>query len=157
MKGWCCLRHELSPWCPKYDRAPLYLFGGSVTSRKHLAAWGGGVREGKCVTGLSELQPSWSHLNLTKPRPSGFQRVFWTHSDENGRSVLCTLECRSQGGTEHTHRDRVVLDHVQLGVVCINLCGCCQLQSLESRLEHRIKTFHPCSSKHRKAGLFKVV
>lgn len=56
--------------------------------------------------------------------------------------MLYTLEGRSQGGTEHTHRDRVVLDHVQLGVVCIDLCGCCQLQSLESRLEHRIKTFH---------------
>lgn len=97
------------------------------------------------------------HICLTKPRPSGFELVFWMHRDENGRFVLYTVECLSQGDTQHTHRDGVVLNHVQLRVVCINLCGCCQLQSLESRLEHRIKTFHPCSSKHRKAGLFKVV
>lgn len=66
------------------------------------------------------------------------------------------IECLSQGGTQHTHRDSIFLNHEELRVMRIDLGCCCQLHSLESWLEYRITSLYPRSNKHRNLACLRL-
>lgn len=67
-RWWCGLRRELSPWCPKHNRAPLFVpfSGGSSLLESQLCSMGGGgVERGRqmCHRTLRHSHPG--HISTT--------------------------------------------------------------------------------------------